>query len=77
MPILPHYDYNAHDRIPAATYMPGDNWPRIPVGCHVQVDEVLRCYASEKNQAIHRVISCQTMCQMRLELRHLAMHLLQ
>jgi len=51
---------------------PGDNKPRIPVGYRAHAGEVLKRYAPDKNQAIQCMVSCQTMCQMKLELRHLA-----
>jgi len=55
-------------------HAPGDNMPCIPVSYRVHTSEVLKHYAADKNQAIQRMISCQTMCQMKLELRHLAIH---
>jgi len=58
-------------------HVPGDIMPRIPVAYRVHADEVLKCFAPDKNQAIHHMISCQTMCQMKLELRHLTIHLSQ
>jgi len=51
---------------------PGNVTPHIPVGYQVHVDEVLKRYTPDKDQAIHRMISCQTMYPMKLELRHLA-----
>jgi len=36
----------------------GDNIPLIPVCYYIHADEVLTGYASDKNQAIHRMISC-------------------
>jgi len=55
----------------------GDNLPHIPVRYHVHAGEVLKCYAPDKNQAIHRMISYQTMCHIKLELRHLTTRLMQ
>ena len=55
-------------------HAPSDNMPPIPAGYRIHADEVLKRFAPDKNQVIHRMISCQTMCQMKLELRHLAIH---
>jgi hypothetical protein len=53
-------------------HAPGDNTPLIPVGYPAHAAEVLKRYAPDKNQAIQCTLSCQTMYQMKLELRHLA-----
>jgi len=53
-------------------HAPGDNTPRFPVGYRAHAAEVLKRYTLDKNQAIQCMVSCQTMCQMKLELRHLA-----
>jgi len=53
-------------------HVPGDNLPRIPVGYRAHAAEVLKRYAPDKNQAMQYMVSCQTICQMKLELRHLA-----
>jgi len=58
-------------------HMPGDNFPCIPVGYRVHAGEVLKRYAPDKNRATHRMMSYQTVCQMKLELRHLIIHLIQ
>ena len=63
--------------LPQSRHAPGDNIPRIPVGYHVHAGKILECYAPDKNQAIHRMISCQTMCLMKLELRNHAVHVSQ
>jgi len=52
-----------------------NNLPRIPIDYRVHVDEIIKPYAPDKNQAIHRMISWRTMCQLELELRHLAIRL--
>jgi hypothetical protein len=57
--------------------VPSDNMPCMPVGYHVHTGEVLKYCAPDNNQTIHRMISCQTLCQIELELRYLAMYLLQ
>jgi len=54
-----------------AGHAPGDSMPHIPGGYGVHADEVLKRYTSDKIQAIHRTISCQTLCEMKLEPRHL------
>jgi len=56
---------------------PSDAMPRFPVHYHVYADEVLKHYGSDKNQAIHCMISCQPKCQMKLELRHLTIRVYQ
>jgi len=53
-------------------HAPNDNTPRLSIGYRAHAAEVLKRYASDKNQAIQCMVSCQTMCQMKLELRHLA-----
>jgi len=53
-------------------HVPGDNTPCFPVGSCPHAAEVLNNHAPDKNQAIQRMVSCQTMCLMKLELRHLA-----
>jgi hypothetical protein len=53
-------------------YAPGKITPRIPVGYRTHTAEVFKRYAPDKNQAIQCRVSCQTVCQMKLELRHLA-----
>jgi len=78
--VRPYFDRMATSLVIVLSQLclaPGDNIPRIPVGYHVHADEVLKHYAADKNQAIHCMIPCQTMCQMKLELRHLAIHLYQ
>jgi len=55
-------------------HAPGDITPCLPVGYRAHAAEVLNCYAPDKNKAIQCMVSCQTMCQMKLELRHLAIH---
>jgi hypothetical protein len=54
-------------------HAPDDNTPRIPVGYRAHATEVLKHYPPDNNQAIQCTVSCQTMCQMKLELGHLAM----
>jgi len=49
-----------------------DNSPPIPVGYRAHAAEVLKRYAPDKNQAIQCTVSCQTTCQMKLELKYLA-----
>ena len=44
----------------------GDNLPRIPVGYRIHADEVLKRYSPDYDRAIHRIISCQIVCQMKL-----------
>jgi len=51
---------------------PGDQTPRILVGYRAHAAVVLERYAPNRNQAIQCMVSCQTVCQMKLELRHLA-----
>jgi len=51
---------------------PSDKMPCIPVGYSVHAAEVSKGFTPDKNQAIQCMILCQTMCQMKLELRHLA-----
>jgi hypothetical protein len=48
--------------------------PRIPTGSRIHLDEVLKHYTADENQAIHCMISCQTSCQMKFDLRHLTKH---
>jgi hypothetical protein len=45
--------------------------PRIPVGISLHADVVLKQYAPDKNQAIYRMMSCQRMGQLKLNLRQL------
>ena len=52
-------------------HAPGDNLLHIQVGYRMHADAVLKHYAPDKNQAIHCMILCHTVCQMTLELRHL------
>ena len=52
-------------------HAPSDNTPCIPLGYRAHAAEVLKQYVPDKNQAIQLMVSCQTMCQMKLELRHL------
>jgi hypothetical protein len=56
-------------------HAPSDNMPCIPVGYCVHGDEVVNQYCSDNNQAIVRMISCLTKCQIDLELRQLEMRL--
>jgi hypothetical protein len=49
-------------------HMPVDITPHIPVGYHAHAAEVLKRDAPDKNQAIQCTVSCQTICQMKLEL---------
>ena len=51
-------------------YMPGDNFPHIPVDSRVHADEGLKRYPHDTNPAIHSMTSYQTLHQMNLELRH-------
>ena len=53
-------------------YVPGDNLPRFLIGHCVHACEILKRYTPDQNQAMHCTISCQTMRQTELELRHLA-----
>jgi hypothetical protein len=52
-------------------HAPGDTTPCILVSYRGHATEVLKRYAPDKNQAIQCMVSCQAMCQMKLELRHL------
>jgi len=52
-----------------------DNRPRIPLGYCIHPGEVFKWLVPEKNQAIHWMISCQSECLRKLELRYLAIHL--
>jgi len=53
-------------------HVPGDKAPPIPVGYCALAAEVLKRYAPNKNEAIQYTVSCQTTCQMKLELNYLA-----
>jgi len=53
-------------------HVPGDHTPRIQVGDCAHAAEVLKRYAPDKNQAMQCTVSCQTIFQMKLELRRLA-----
>jgi len=56
---------------------PGDNLPRVLIGYRVHVDEVLKRYSIDRIQVIHCIISYQTMCPRKLELKHRAIRLRQ
>jgi len=49
----------------------------LPSGLSCSCNVVSKRYAPNKNQAIHRMISCQTICQMELVLRHLTIRMYQ
>jgi len=55
-----------------SSHASGDCTPHVPVGYPAHAAEVLQRYAPDKNLAIQCMVTFQTVCQMKLELRHLA-----